>query len=109
VDDEKLRAYEETRARVSGRLLELRAEQRRMNWLAVPGVVAIAVARWYGFIPMVLTATIALSVFCVSHYVVYMHIDDSKLTLKQLRKSIDAMKSQPAPKTLPEKRRALST
>ena len=77
-----------------------------MNWLAVPAVVAIGVARWFGFIPMLLTATIALSIFCVSHYVVYMHIDDSKLTLKQLRKSIDAMKGQPAQAA---KRRALST
>ena len=99
----KLAAYEETRARVKARLVELRREQKRMNWLALPGIVAVAVARYFGFIPMLLTGTIALSIFCVSHYVVYMHIDDSKLTLKQLRKSIDDMKDQIA------KRRALST
>jgi hypothetical protein len=99
----KLAQYEETRARVKARLVELRAEQKRMNWLAPPGIVAIAVARWFGFVPMLLTATVALSIFGVSHYVVYMHIDDSKLTLKQLRKSIDDMKDQLA------KRRALST
>ena len=106
MDDEKVRAYEDTRARVSRRLVELRAEQKRMNWLAVPAVVAVVVARWFGFIPMVLTATIALSIFCVAHYVVYMHIDDSKLTLKQLRKSIDEMRGQPAQAA---KRRAFST
>jgi len=92
--EQKLAAYEETRARVTARLRELRVEQKRMNWLAVPGIIAIAVARYFGFVPMLLTATIALSIFCVSHYVVYMHIDDSKLTLKQLRKSIDEMKDQ---------------
>jgi hypothetical protein len=92
--DEKLEAYEATRQRVAARLVELRAEQKRMNYLAIPGVLAIAVARWFGFIPMLLTATIALSIFCVSHYVVYMHIDDSKLQLKQLRKSIAKMKEQ---------------
>ncbi len=86
--NEKLSAYEETRARVAARLVELRAEQKRMNWLALPAIVAIAVARYFGFIPMLLTATVAISIFCVSHYVVYMHIDDSKLTLKQLRKTI---------------------
>ena len=91
---EKLAAYEETRARVAARLVDLRAEQKRMNWLALPAIIAIVVARWFGFIPMLLTATIAISVFCVSHYVVYMHIDDSKLTLKQLRKSIAKMKDQ---------------
>ena len=94
--DEKLSAYEETLVRLKARLVELRAEQRRMYWLALPAVVAIAVARYFGFIPMLLTATIALSIFCVSHYVVYMHIDDSKLTLKQLRKSIADMKDQRA-------------
>lgn len=99
----KLAAYEETRARVKARLVELRREQKRMNWLALPAIIAVAVARYFGFIPMLLTATIVLSIFCVSHYVVYMHIDDSKLTLKQLRKSIDDMKDQIA------KRRALST
>lgn len=99
----KLAQYEETRSRLKERLVELRREQKRMNWLALPGIVAIAVARWFGFVPMLLTATIALSIFCVSHYVVYMHIDDSKLALKQLRKSIDEMKDQLA------KRRALST
>jgi hypothetical protein len=105
VVEKKLAAYEATRARVTARLAELRREQKRMNWLALPAVVAIAVARYWGFIPMVLTATIAISIFGVSHYVVYMHIDDSKLTLKQLRKSIAEMKDQ-----LEEaKRRALST
>jgi len=94
--DEKLEAYEATRARVTARLAELRIEQKRMWWLALPGIIAILVARWFGFIPMLLTATIALSIFCVSHYVVYMHIDDSKLTLKQLRKSIADMKDQRA-------------
>jgi len=86
--NEKLAAYEETRARVRARLVELRAEQKRMNWLAVPAIVATAIARWFGFIPMLLTATIVLSIFCVSHYVIYMHIDESKLTLKQLKKTI---------------------
>ena len=94
--EKKLSAYEETQARLKARLVELRKEQRRMNWLALPGIVAIAVARWFGFIPMLLTATIAISIFCVSHYVVYMHINDSKLTLKQLRKTIAQMKDQRA-------------
>ena len=94
--DEKLTNYEETQARLKARLVELRAEQKRMNWLALPGIVAIAVARWFGFIPMLLTATIAISIFCVSHYVVFMHINESKLTLKQLRKTIAQMKDQRA-------------
>lgn len=92
----KLAAYEATQRSVKARLAELRAEQKRMNWLALPGLLAIGVARWFGFVPMLLTATIALSIFCVSHYVVYMHIDDSKLTLKQLRKTIAEMKERRA-------------
>jgi hypothetical protein len=94
--NEKLSAYEETRVRVAARLVELRVEQKRMNWLALPAIIAIAVARFFGFIPMLLTATIALSIFCVSHYVVYMHIHESKLTLKQLRKVIAELRGQPA-------------
>jgi hypothetical protein len=90
--DEKLDAYEQTRARVSARLVELRAEQKRMNWLAVPAIVATGVARWFGFIPMLLTATIALSIFCVAHYVVYMHIHESKLTLKQLKATLRTLR-----------------
>ena len=92
--EKKLAQYEETHARVKARLVELRREQKRMNWLALPALVAIGVARWFGFIPMLLTATIAISIFSVSHYVVYMHINDSKLTLKGLRKSIAQMKDQ---------------
>jgi hypothetical protein len=94
--NEKLAAYEETRMRVAARLVELRVEQKRMNWLALPAVIAIAVARFFGFIPMLLTTTIAVSIFCVAHYVIYMHIDESKLTLKQLRKVIAELKDQPA-------------
>lgn len=93
---QKLDAYEETRTRVRARLVELRAEQKRMNWIAPPAIVATLVARYFGFVPMLLTATIGLSIFSVAHYVVYMHIHESKLTLKQLRKVIDELRDQPA-------------
>jgi fatty acid desaturase len=89
---ERLRAYEETRARVTARLADLRAEQKRINWLGVAAIVAAAVARAFGFVPMIVTGIFGATLFFVGHYVVYMHIHESKLTLRQLKKSLASMK-----------------
>ena len=63
-----------------------------MNGFGIAAVVATAVARFWGLTPMIVAGILGASLFFVGHYVVYMHIHESKLTLAQLRKSIDQLR-----------------
>ena len=88
---EKLALYEAQRSRLRARLVELRAEQKRMNGFGLAAVVAALVARIWGLTPMIITAIIGGSLFFVGHYVVYMHIHESKLSLAQIRSFIRSL------------------
>lgn len=83
--EEKVALYEAQRSRLRARLVELRREQRRMNWFGLAALAAAAIARIWGFGPMIFVAIFGGSLFFVGHYIVYMHIHESKLSLAQIR------------------------
>jgi hypothetical protein len=91
--DDKLLKYEHTRDRVLARIVELRAERRRMNALGVAAVVAALVARAFGVTPMIIAGIVGASFFFVGHYIVFAHIHESGLSLAQLRETIAALRS----------------
>ncbi len=84
--DEKLALYEAARIRTQERLVSLRAEQRRMKWIAIATIVAAAVARFHGITACIVVAIFGASLFFVGHYVVFMHIHECNLTLKTVRR-----------------------
>ena len=91
--NDKLLAYENTHANIVARLADLRAEQRRMNWLGLGGLGVTGVAGCFGVTSLVVVAIMAASLFLVGHYVVFMHIHESKLTLAQLRETIRVLRT----------------
>lgn len=88
--NERLALYEATRVRLLARLVQLRAERKRMKWVALATVVAAVIARFFSMTAAVVVAIIGASLFFVGHYVFFAHIHDSKLTLAQIRENLDA-------------------
>lgn len=86
--DEERELYVATQARLTERLTKLRAEQRRLKWLAIATLVAIVPARFFSLTAAIVVTIFGASLFFVGHYVVYMHIHESKLVLAQCRKKL---------------------
>lgn len=95
MDAEKLALMEATRKRTLEKLKTLRAEQRRLKWIALATIVAAGVARFHSLTATIVVTIFGASLFFVGHYVVFMHINDCNLTLKGVRKALEAPSRQP--------------
>jgi fatty acid desaturase len=94
---ERIAAYEANIARFTEANAGLRAEPRRMKWVAVVTLVlSVAAYRWFGTYPVVFVLIIGASVFFVGHYLVYMHIHENRLTIKSPRQTIASLKAPPS-------------
>jgi hypothetical protein len=89
--NEKLALYEAQRARLRTRLGDLRAEQQRMNRFGLAALAVAGLARCWGLLPMIVAAIALGSLFFVGHYIVYVHIHESKLSLAQVRSVIRSL------------------
>jgi hypothetical protein len=94
--EERIAAYQASIEGLIRAIAELRAEQRRMKWLAIATAVIAPIA----YLVHSLTAAIVVviiggSLFLVGHYVVFMHIHENKLTIKSAKQSIAALRRVP--------------
>jgi hypothetical protein len=90
--DEQSTLYAATEARLTARLVTLRAERSRMKWLGIATVVAAGAARFFGLTTTIIVAIFGGCLFFVGHYVVYAHIYETKLELAQIRKTLRALR-----------------
>ena len=89
MEDQQLAAYRASIERLQKANAGLRAEQKRLKWVAVATLVAAALTYVaYTHYGAVFVLIVGGSAFVVGHYVVYMHIHENKLTIRSARQRI---------------------
>jgi hypothetical protein len=89
---ERIDAYQASIDRLIQTNVDLRAEQRRMKWIAIATLVLSATAYlWRGGYYGLFVLIVGGSAFFIGHYVVYMHIHENNLTMKSAKQSIAAL------------------
>ncbi len=91
--DERAIAYEESIERLTAAIVKLRSEQKRMKWVLLATLVATPLAFLWNVTAGILVGIGGLSMFGVGHYVVYMHIQEDKLTIANAKRRIAALRS----------------
>ncbi len=87
--DERIAAYEASIARLTGANADLRAEQRRMKWVAIATAILFLPAYiWLGATVAVFVVIAGGSVFLVGHYVLFAHLHENRLTIRSAKQMI---------------------
>lgn len=92
--EERIEAYKASIARLSQTNRQLREEQRRFWWIAIVTVALSLVAYfWRGGYTGLFVLIVGGSAFFVGQYVVYMHIQENRLTIRSAKQSIASLES----------------
>jgi len=89
--DERIESYRASIDRLKRVNADLRAEQRRMKWVAIATVVLSALAYAASHTVGIFALLVGGSAFGVGHYVLFMHIHENKLTIRSARQTIAAL------------------
>jgi uncharacterized membrane protein YhaH (DUF805 family) len=91
---ERIEAYKGSIARLSRTNRQLRDEQKRLWWIVVVTIALSLVAYvWRGGYAGLFVLIVGGSAFFVGQYVVYMHIQENRLTIRSARQSIASLES----------------
>jgi fatty acid desaturase len=94
--EERIAAYKASITRLTQANAGLRAEQKRMKWVAAATVIlALGGYLWMGVYTGIFVLIIGGAIFFIGHYVVFMHIHENKLTIKSARQTIASLGAPP--------------
>ncbi len=94
--EERLTAYRASIERLKSANGKLRAEQKRLKWVLLATVVVAPLVWLASPTAALLVAIGGVSTFFVGHYVVFMHLNENKLTIANARRRIDEIQSTDA-------------
>ncbi len=91
--EKRITAYRESIERLKSANGKLRAEQKRLKWVLLATIV-VAPLLWVASATAALVVAIGgASMFFVGHYVVFMHLQENKLTIANARRRIDEIQT----------------
>jgi hypothetical protein len=87
-NDQRKEAYEASIVRLIQVNRELRLERKRLKWILVITCLVSPLVYFLNSAIAVIVALTGISGFFIGHYVMLMHIEENKLTIKSAKQSL---------------------